>query len=81
MTSLKDAIQKVKDEGKLIPRAIIAVDLFGQPADYEKLEAIAKENNLLLLEDAAQDLAEELVTERHVVSVMHLQHHFSRQNH
>ena len=27
------------------------------------------------------DLAEELVTERHVVSVMHLQHHFSRQNH
>lgn len=54
MTSLKDAIQKVKDEGKLIPRAIIAVDLFGQPADYEKLEAIAKENNLLLLEDAAQ---------------------------
>ena len=54
VTSLKDAIQKVKDEGKLIPRAIIAVDLFGQPADYEKLEAIAKENNLLLLEDAAQ---------------------------
>ena len=40
VTSLKDAIQKVKDEGKLIPRAIIAVDLFGQPADYEKLEAI-----------------------------------------
>ena len=54
VTSLKDAIQKVKNEGKLIPRAIIAVDLFGQPADYEKLEAIAKENNLLLLEDAAQ---------------------------
>lgn len=52
--SLEKAIQKVKEEGKLTPRVIIAVDLFGQPADYEKLELIAKENNLLLLEDAAQ---------------------------
>ena len=42
VTSLKYAIQKIKDELKLIPRAIIAVYLFGQPAGYEKLEAIAK---------------------------------------
>src|SRR5207244_12594453 len=32
-TSLEAAIQAVKAKGDLVPRAIIAVDLFGQPAD------------------------------------------------
>ena len=44
----------VCQEGKLTPRAIIAVDLFGQPADYVTLEALAKKYDLLLLEDGAQ---------------------------
>jgi dTDP-4-amino-4,6-dideoxygalactose transaminase len=35
-------------------RAIIAVDLFGQPADYEALEAIAARRRLVLIADAAQ---------------------------
>lgn len=52
--SLKAAIKAVKEEGKLNPKAIIAVDLFGQPADYSGLEKIAEENHLLLLEDGAQ---------------------------
>ena len=52
--SLKAAIKAVKEEGKLNPKAIIAVDLFGQPADYSSLEKIAEENHLLLLEDGAQ---------------------------
>ena len=51
---LEDKINKVKDEGKLNLKAIIAVDLFGLPADYVKLEKIAKDNNLFLLEDGAQ---------------------------
>ena len=38
----------------MIPRAIVAVDLFGQPADYDKLKEIAKKYNLLVLEDGAQ---------------------------
>ena len=52
--SLEEAVIKVLDDGKLIPRAIVAVDLFGQPADYDKLKEIAKKYNLLVLEDGAQ---------------------------
>lgn len=52
--SLEKAIQMVLNEGKLIPRVIIAVDLFGLPADYGKLETLADKYNLLLLEDGAQ---------------------------
>ena len=35
-------------------KAIIAVDIFGLPADYDAITAIANQNNLLLIEDAAQ---------------------------
>lgn len=52
--SLTDAIENVLREGKWKPRAIIAVDLFGLPADYEKIRTIAQTYHLLLLEDAAQ---------------------------
>lgn len=51
---LEKAIAVVKQQGKLRPRAVVAVDLFGQPADYERIEAICKEHGLLLLEDGAQ---------------------------
>lgn len=51
---LEEAIIKVKQEGKLNPKAIIPVDLFGLPAELHKLEAVAERHNLLLLEDAAQ---------------------------
>jgi UDP-2-acetamido-2-deoxy-ribo-hexuluronate aminotransferase len=39
---------------QLKPKGIIPVDLFGQPADYEKINAIAKKHGLFVLEDAAQ---------------------------
>jgi dTDP-4-amino-4,6-dideoxygalactose transaminase len=51
---LEAAIEKVKQEGKLVPKAIIPVDLFGLPAELHKLEAIAERHGLKLLEDAAQ---------------------------
>lgn len=51
---LEKTIAVVKQQGKLRPRAVVAVDLFGQPADYERIEAICKEHGLLLLEDGAQ---------------------------
>ena len=38
----------------LVPRGIIAVDLFGLPADYQKINAIAAANQLFVIEDAAQ---------------------------
>lgn len=52
--SLEEAVRAVKAEGKLNPKAIIAVDLFGQPADYENLQKVADKYDLLLLEDGAQ---------------------------
>ena len=39
---------------KLRPRGVIPVDLFGQPADYARINAIAAEHGLFVLEDAAQ---------------------------
>jgi len=51
---LDEAIQSVKAEGKLTPKVIIPVDLFGLPADYESIEAIANKHNLFVMEDAAQ---------------------------
>lgn len=47
-------IERVLEEGKLVPKGIIPVDLFGQPADYDKLDEIAQKYNLFILEDAAQ---------------------------
>lgn len=52
--ALRNAIDRVLQEGRLTPRAIIAVDLFGLPADYPALQAIAEEYHLMLLEDGAQ---------------------------
>jgi dTDP-4-amino-4,6-dideoxygalactose transaminase len=51
---LEAAIQTIKAEGRLIPKVIIAVDLFGQPADYPKISAIAKAHGLKLIADSAQ---------------------------
>ena len=51
---LEQRIQAVIAEGKLTPKAIIAVDLFGLPANYPELEKIAKKYDLKLVEDAAQ---------------------------
>jgi perosamine synthetase len=41
------------------PKAILAVDVFGQPADYEQITAIAKDHNLLLIEDSCEALGAE----------------------
>lgn len=51
---LEEAILKVKAEGKYIPKVVIAVDLFGQCADYDKIRPICDKYNLFLLEDGAQ---------------------------
>ena len=52
--ALETAIEKVIAEGRLEPKAIVAVDLFGQPADYTALSAIAEKYGLILIEDGAQ---------------------------
>jgi len=54
IASLEAAIAMIKAEGRLKPRAIIPVDLFGLGADYAAIAEIAERENLLVIEDAAQ---------------------------
>lgn len=56
--SLKTAIADAKAAGHN-PKGVIAVDLFGQPADYDELSAITDENGMFLLADAAQSFGSE----------------------
>ncbi len=59
---LKTAIEDLKSGNKpapqipdgLNPKAVIPVDLFGLPADYNRINEIASENNMLVIEDSAQ---------------------------
>lgn len=51
---LEKQIQRVLAEGKLTPKVIVPVDLFGQPADYPRIEKIAEKYGLKILEDGAQ---------------------------
>jgi dTDP-4-amino-4,6-dideoxygalactose transaminase len=44
----------------LIPKGIIAVDLYGLPSDYEQTNAIAQRHGLFVIEDAAQSFGAEL---------------------
>ncbi len=52
--SLARAVERVKAEGKLVPRAVIAVDLFGRSADYPALHEVSKAHGLKLISDNAQ---------------------------
>lgn len=52
--ALEAAIERTLAEGKLSPKVIIPVDLFGLPADYPRIEKIAEKYNLRILEDGAQ---------------------------
>lgn len=52
--SLEAEIEKVIAEGKLTPKVIVAVDLFGLPADFNAVRAIADKYGLKVLEDGAQ---------------------------
>ncbi|MCQ2095973.1 MAG: DegT/DnrJ/EryC1/StrS family aminotransferase [Bacteroidaceae bacterium] len=51
---LDAAITKVENVGRLVPKVVIAVDLFGLPANYNKVCEVARRHNLLVLEDGAQ---------------------------
>ena len=51
---LEEAVKKVVAEGKYKAKAVVAVDLFGLPADYPAIKAVCEKYGLLLLEDAAQ---------------------------
>lgn len=51
---LEEKICEVKAAGKYNLKAVVAVDLFGLPADYDRIRPICEKYRLLLLEDGAQ---------------------------
>lgn len=57
---LENAIKKVKEDGKYVAKAVVAVDLFGQPADYDAIKPLCEKYHLLLLEDGAQGFGGEI---------------------
>jgi UDP-2-acetamido-2-deoxy-ribo-hexuluronate aminotransferase len=52
--ALEQAIVRVTEEGRLRPRCVMPVDIFGQAADYAAINAVAKRHGLVVLEDMAQ---------------------------
>ena len=58
--SLEAKIDQVKSEGRLNLKAVIPVDLFGQPADYDTIRPIADKYGLKILEDGAQGFGGEI---------------------
>ena len=52
--AFEEAVKRTISEGRLTPKAVIPVDLFGQPAEMDRIIAIAKKYNMIVLEDAAQ---------------------------
>lgn len=57
---LEQQIENVLKERKLKPKAVIAVDLFGLPADFNAIKKIASRYDLLVLEDGAQGFGGQL---------------------
>ena len=51
---LEEAVRFVEEEAGLVPKAVVAVDLFGLPADYPAIRGVCERRGMLLLEDGAQ---------------------------
>lgn len=54
--SLERQIKAVLEDGRYTPKAVVAVDFIGNPANYEKIREITDRYHLLLIEDAAQGI-------------------------
>lgn len=56
VADLKRRVEAVRKEGNLRPRMVVPVDLYGLPADYAGVYAVAREHGLAVMADAAQSL-------------------------
>jgi dTDP-4-amino-4,6-dideoxygalactose transaminase len=54
LADLERRLALVIQEGRLRPRAVVGVDLFGLPADWPAIEAICAKHGMFALDDAAQ---------------------------
>ncbi len=57
---LEARVAEVRAAGNLVPRMLIGVDLFGQPADWPALSAVARRTGLVTLDDCAQSFGASL---------------------
>ncbi len=62
-SQIEPAVKQAKEAG-LNPRVVVAVDLFGQPADYLSIKKECERFGLLLLEDGAQGFGGEIGSQR-----------------
>lgn len=53
-TKIAQTLERLLAEGRLRPRGIVPVDIFGCPADYNTIMPLAKKHGLFVLQDAAQ---------------------------
>lgn len=53
-TDLEEKIKSVIADGKLIPKAVVAVDFLGNPAKHDEIANICKKYNMIHIEDGAQ---------------------------
>ena len=54
VADLQRKIEQTRSNGVLFPKVIIAVDLFGLPADFKAIRSLADKYGLFVLEDGAQ---------------------------
>ena len=54
VSDLQRKIEQTRSNGVLFPKVIIAVDLFGLPADFKAIRSLADKYGLFVLEDGAQ---------------------------
>jgi dTDP-4-amino-4,6-dideoxygalactose transaminase len=64
IADLESRIAAVKKDGRLTPRAVVGVDLFGLPADWVAIEAICAREGMFALDDAAQGFGASLGNRR-----------------
>lgn len=65
--ALERTIRKVVRETDYKPKAVIAVDLFGQPAEYEYIRRICNQYNMYLIEDGAQGFGGSIISDCNVI--------------
>lgn len=54
--SLEERVQEVKESGKFTPKAVVAVDFLGNPAELSEIRNICDKYDMYLIEDAAQSM-------------------------
>ena len=77
--SLVRAVATARQAG-LAPKAVIPVDLFGQPADFKRINAVAQTENLFVLDDAAHDFWHVDYEDSHRRTAASVAPHLARRN-